>query len=111
MSENNNSTVKLICILDYIGILCLLGLFIEKDDPKVKYHTNQGLILCIVGLVISAVTAVIRVIPVIGWIVGGILGAVCGLAWLVLAILGIVNVINDRQEPLPVIGTLFTILK
>lgn len=110
MSENNNGTAKLICILDYIGILCLLGLFIEKDDANVKYHTNQGLVLCIVGLVASAVAAVLGVLPLIGWI-GRIVGGVVGLVWLVLAILGIVNVINDRQEPVPVVGTLFTVIK
>ena len=37
----NNSTAKVISILDYIGILWILGLFIEKDDPDVKFHTNQ----------------------------------------------------------------------
>ena len=45
--NNNNSTVKLITILDYIGILFILGFFVEKDNEDVKFHTNQGIILCI----------------------------------------------------------------
>jgi len=40
--NNNNSTVKLITILDYIGILFILGFFVEKDNEDVKFHTNQG---------------------------------------------------------------------
>lgn len=51
--NNNNSTVKLITILDYIGILFILGFFVEKDNEDVKFHTNQGIILCIFDIAVS----------------------------------------------------------
>ena len=53
--NNNNSTVKLITILDYIGILFILGFFVEKDNEDVKFHTNQGIILCIFDIAVSIV--------------------------------------------------------
>ena len=96
----NNSTAKVISILDYIGILWILGLFIEKDDPDVKFHTNQGLILFLLE-VVTGVFSVLSVIPILGIVftlAGGLLGIVC----LVLAILGIVNAAQGLQKPLPV---------
>lgn len=109
----NNSTAKVITILDYIGILWILGLFIEKDDPDVKFHTNQGLILFLLEVVTGVVTGVFTLlsfIPVLGIVftlASGLLGIVC----LVLAILGIVNAAQGLQKPLPVIGTLFSFIK
>ena len=105
----NNSTAKVISILDYIGILWILGLFIEKDDQDVKFHTNQGLTLFLLEVVTGVFTA-LAVIPFVGFlftIIGGILGIVC----LVLAILGIVNAAQGQQKPLPVIGTMFSFIK
>ena len=105
----NNSTAKVISILDYIGILWILGLFIEKDDPDVKFHTNQGLILFLLE-VVTGVFSVLSVIPILGIVftlAGGLLGIVC----LVLAILGIVNAAQGLQKLLPVIGTLFSFIK
>ncbi len=105
----NNSTAKVISILDYIGILWILGLFIEKDDPDVKFHTNQGLILFLLE-VVTGVCSALSIIPFIGLlftIVGSLLGIVC----LVLAILGIVNAAQGQQKPLPVIGTMFSFIK
>lgn len=75
----NNSTAKVISILDYIGILWILGLFIEKDDPDVKFHTNQGLILFLLE-VVTGVFSVLSVIPILGIVftlAGGLLGIVC----------------------------------
>ena len=72
----NNSTAKVISILDYIGILWILGLFIEKDDPDVKFHTNQGLILFLLE-VVTGVFSVLSVIPILGIVftlAGGLLG-------------------------------------
>ncbi len=101
----NQSAAKVVSILDYIGILWILGLFIEKEDPDVKFHTNQGLILFLLEVISSAIT-ILSSIPFLGWlfsIVGGILGFLC----LILAILGIVNASQGKTKPLPVIGNLF----
>lgn len=109
---NNNGTAKVISILDYIGILWILGLFVEKDDPDVKFHTNQGLVLFLLDVAVGVVNLILGFlswIPVAGWlfsIVGWVLGVVC----LVLMILGIVNAAQGQRKPLPVIGGI-TLLK
>ncbi len=109
----NNSTVKVITILDYIGILFLLGLFIEKDNEDVRYHTNQGLILCLFEIligVISGILQIFRFIPLVGWVFG-LLSTLLWLLAVAMMILGIVHAAQGERKPLPVIGNLFTFIK
>ena len=83
-------------ILAYIGILVIIPILAVKDSPYTRYHCNQGLILLICGVI----AGVIGAIPVLGWILGGILGLVV----FVLFVLGLLNAINGRAKELPVIG-------
>ncbi len=105
----NNSTAKVITVLDYIGILWILGLFVEKDHPAVKFHTNQGLTLFILGIVASVVGA-LSFVPLVGFVFG-LIGSLLGLCCLVLAILGIVHAVQGECKPLPIIGGLLNIIK
>lgn len=67
-----------------------------KNDPFVKFHVKQGLLLFI------------------GWIIVWVLGMITWRLWsvlwildlglLVLLILGIINALNGKQEPLPIVG-------
>lgn len=85
-----------IAILSYIGILVLVPLLTAKEDEFVKYHAKQGLVLFIA----EVATTLIAWIPVIGWLIG----FVAWIIWLVLSIMGIVNVLGSKKKPLPFIG-------
>ena len=106
--QPDNSTVRVITILDYLGFLCLLGLFIEKDNEDVRFHTNQGLILFLLEIAVGIVGALLS--GLLG-LVGSLLSSLLSLACLVLAILGIINAVNGQRRPLPIIGALFTFIK
>ncbi|MDP2930596.1 MAG: hypothetical protein Q8N56_03265 [bacterium] len=67
-----------------------------KNDPFVKYHVKQGLVLFL-GWVIACAFSFI---PLSGWFVGRLL--YFGL--FILLIIGILNAANSRQAPLPLIG-------
>ena len=69
----------------------------SKNDPFVKYHVKQGLVLFIASVIVSII---IRVLPVIGWIIAPFLD----LAILIFVIIGIMNAVNGVQKPLPLIG-------
>ncbi len=97
--ENQN---KALAAISYIGILCLVGVFCAKDDQYARFHANQGLVLWIVGIA----NTVIAMIPVIGWIISGVVGVAC----FVFMILGIINACGGKMQPLPIIGK-FQILK
>ena len=114
---------RIYCILSYIGILWLVGLLVqEKNDPKVRFHVGQGIILSIVnvGLVI-VITIVLAILsPIlnqsIGW--GGLLTVyspvytvISNILWIatwaftiVLMIIGILNAVKGKENKLPVIG-------
>jgi len=68
-----------------------------KNDPFVKYHVKQGLVLFI-GYI---VTMIVGMIPVIGWIISPLLG----IFLFVLFIIGIMNAVNGKETPLPVLGS------
>lgn len=119
MGASDNT--KLFTILSYIGILWLVGLIADKNNPAVKFHVNQGIILSIFEVGISIVFRILW--SIIGYsfsytfFLPGIISLIMGLiqfaCWsiiVVLAIIGIVHAAGGRQEPLPIIGRLFTIL-
>ena len=86
-------------VLCYFGILVLIPLLTEsKNDPFVKFHIKQGLVLLIAGVIVGAVSA----IPFLGWVVGGI----ASLILLVLFIMGIVNAAGGQEKELPIIGSM-----
>lgn len=93
---------KLMSIVAYLGVFCLVPLFIAKDSPYARFHTNQGLLLFLFGLI----TSVAGLIPYVGWIVA----AAISIFNCLLMVVGILNVIKGEAKELPVIGK-FRILK
>jgi uncharacterized membrane protein len=94
--QSNNT---LMAILSYLGILIIVPFLTDaKNDPFVKFHIKQGLVLIIswvVGMFIG-------VIPVLGWILAPlftIFNVVC-------LIIGIINASSGKQKELPLIGTI-----
>lgn len=68
-----------------------------KNDPFVKYHVKQGLLLFI-GSFITMLVSWMPVIHRFSWILG--------LAIFVLLIIGIMNAANGKEKSLPLIGHL-----
>ena len=71
-----------------------------KNDPFVKYHVKQGLVLFITAVVIGIVDQFLFFIPFIGWTLSWLLG----LLMIVLLITGILSASKGEQKPLPIIG-------
>ena len=44
---------KAMAVLSYLGILVLVPLLGAKNSPFARFHTNQGLILCIATILYS----------------------------------------------------------
>ena len=108
--QQTDNTAKVICILDYFSVLCLLGLFVEKDNPDVRFHTNQGLILFLLEVIICVVSAVLGWIPIVGFIVR-VVCSLLGLVCIILSIVGIINASQNQRRPLPLVGTWITLIK
>jgi uncharacterized membrane protein len=94
-SEPDNSVVM--AALAYIGPLVIVSYIMGKDNPFVKYHIKQGLVLLVLEVALWFVGRMLFFLwPVIG---------IVNLALLVLAILGIINAINKKEKELPLVGS------
>ena len=100
---------RFMAILAYLSWLVIIPIIAAKDSPFARFHANQGLILTIAGTVCGAVIKFLVKFPLVGWIFS-LAGKLLGLVWLILAIMGIVNVVNGRARELPLIGR-FQLLK
>ena len=95
---------KLYSILSYVGILWLIGMLAapEKDDALVRFHVNQGLVLTIASVVLTAAINLVGII--LPDILTGLLSFSVSVASLVFMILGIIAANNGEEKELPIIG-------
>ena len=77
----------------------------HNKSPFVKFHTNQGTLLFIFAVGGSIVSSILAII-----LIGIVLGFAVGIASLVFLVIGIINAVNGRMKPLPLIGK-YTIIK
>lgn len=85
--EKNTGMAVVAYILFFVPLLTE-----SKNDPFVKYHVKQGLVLFLAWVAVSAVAMVIWPLSILN------------LGLLVLLVLGIINALHGKEEPLPLIG-------
>jgi uncharacterized membrane protein len=92
---------NLMAVFAYLWVLILIPFLTDsKNEPFVKYHLKQGLALVIFEIIGWIAGWVLVFIPIIGWLI-------MWLWWitsLILAIIGILNVLNGREKELPLVG-------
>lgn len=91
---NANKTMG---IISYIWLLCLVPLFAAPQSKFAKFHANQGLVLAIIGTVVSIFAGILPIfLAWIFWIID--------VAWFCFMIIGIMNANNGKAKELPYIG-------
>ena len=86
----------LMAVLAYISILILIPFLTAKDDPFVKFHIKQGAVLFVLNIIVIVVGMLMFTLkPILGILNIGIS---------VLAIFGIVNAIQGKEEEVPLVG-------
>lgn len=99
MNESGKSEVStktVMGVLSYIGPLVIVSYIVMKDDSFVKFHIKQGLTLLVLEV---AIWVIVMMMPLL-WP----LAQITNIAILILAIVGIVNVVKNKENPLPLIG-------
>ncbi|OGF20737.1 hypothetical protein A2316_02560 [Candidatus Falkowbacteria bacterium RIFOXYB2_FULL_38_15] len=94
--KDQKSQNTLMALLAYIVFFIPL-LTDAKNDEFVKYHVKQGLGLFILSIVVGIINSTI---PFYFWFIGTILW----LGVLVFFVIGIMNALGEKKEPLPLIG-------
>ncbi len=103
---------KVYAILAYLGILFLVPLLAAPNSRFARFHTNQGIVLFLATLVITAGSIPLFFLswfPILGCLTA-VAPFVAMAGAFVLMILGIINAATGKCEPLPLIGG-FQILK
>lgn len=95
-TPEQQSKNTLMGILAYIGPLVIVSYITAKDDPFVKFHIQQGLVLLTIEIVFSIISKMIWPLFIIS--------ALINLGTFILSIVGIVNVAQGKKENLPVVG-------
>ncbi len=90
-------------IVSYITIVGWIVAYFAGTREESKFHLNQALVLGIISFAVSLIAGIVVIIPLVGGIIAGILG-ILDLGFLALAIIGIINAYNGKEEKLPVIG-------
>ena len=85
---------KLFPSLSYLGPLCFLPLILGSDDFT-KFHAKQGLRLFIASKILQAVG---------GFAFGSMVGVAVEIFQILMALIGIKNVVNGEKKKLPYIG-------
>ncbi len=109
-TPNTNSSAPkvetnvLMGVLAYLGPLVIISYLVSKDDPFVKFHIKQGLVLVVIQLILWVLMSMMM------W---GLwpLFMLIRLGILVLAIIGIVNVIQKQEKALPLVGSFASYFK
>lgn len=91
---SKNNTVM--AVLSYIGPLVIISYLAGKDDPFVRFHAKQGMIVFGLEIIIWVLGSMMYGL----WMIMNLLN----LATLILSIIGIINAVNGNQKELPVIG-------
>ena len=97
---------KTLAVISYITIIgWLIAYFQYKDkerDPFVTYHMKQSLGIAIISIILGIViNVIVRIVPSLSVVV------YANIAILALWVLGIINAVNGRKKPVPVVGPLF----
>lgn len=101
MANSHREGKNSMAVFAYLWVLIIIPFLTDaKDDPFVKFHLKQGLALIVFDVVGWFVSALIGWFPIIGWLIVWLFW----IASLVLAIIGIMNVLNGEEKELPLIG-------
>jgi uncharacterized membrane protein len=95
--ENSNQKNVVMAVLAYLGPLVIISYLVAKDDPFVKFHIRQGLVL-------FAIEVIVWFVGMVFWLLWPILGII-NMITFVLSIIGIINAVQGNQKQLPIVGS------
>ncbi|MBF0626955.1 MAG: hypothetical protein HQL91_01920 [Magnetococcales bacterium] len=87
---------KMLAAMSYLGILSLVPLVVNREDPYVRFHARQGIVLWMWEVL--AIYSL--VIPGVGRAFFGISSLLCFL----FSVIGLVSVFTGRAWKLPLVG-------
>lgn len=101
-------TVGILSYCTLIGFIIAIILNSKQKSEFGAFHLQQalGLIVCsiVASIALSICGVILAFIPIIGPIVAMLMFPLFGLGCLALVVIGIINAVNGKMSPLPVVG-------
>ena len=96
---NEGKNIAIIAYITLIGLIIAFVMNNEKKNSFAAYHIRQSLGLICTGFALGLV----NIIPILGWVIAifGTIILIC------LWIFGILNAINEKKQPIPLVGKLY----
>lgn len=107
------SNHEMTSVLSYLGILVLIPfLVIEKKnrDDFIKFHLRQGFVLLVLELILWAVVGVFGWIPVVGWLISGIVGLIW-VAIIIVIVIAIIKALSNEKWKIPIVSDYTYLIK
>ncbi|MEE9350050.1 MAG: hypothetical protein V3U80_08390 [Flavobacteriaceae bacterium] len=98
-TQNQDKNIAIIAYLTIIGLIIAFILNNDKKDKFTNFHIQQSLGIAVIALGFF----VIGMIPVLGWIISFLGFFLILFLW----IMGLINAINGRENPVPFFGEKF----
>jgi len=91
-------------ILSYLGILVIIPFLMAKENPFVKFHIKQGLVLVAIQLLVWLLseTFLFKIDSLVPFV---------QIVLFILSVIGIVNVLKKRERELPFVGSFAKYIK
>ena len=83
-------------VIAYLGVFVVVSYLVAKDDPFVKFHIKQGLVLLVIEITAGFLATFM-------WMLWPLV-EIANVAIVVLTIIGIVHAVQGKEEELPVVG-------
>lgn len=101
----NRRTISIVSYLTIVGwLISFLVYYNGGRSAFAQYHLKQSFGLGVLGVIVSTFfIPIISINPLISALV-----AILGFAISIALIFGIVNAVNQKRKPLPIIGLMFT---
>ncbi len=114
--ESDPRNIKLLCVLSYVGPLFFMGKFsVEKDDPDVKFHSDQGLILFSLVIALFFIDFLLSLIlsffPAMNEILVLLFSVAIVVMWAIIAFMGIYYALKGKKTKLPIVSDVSEFIK
>ncbi len=101
-APSNDNVMAAVATIPLVGLIIY---FAMKDSSEfVRFYAKQSIGLLILEIVVWIVTAVIGVIPFLGWVIGPILGMVANLGILAIWLILLINALQGKKYRLPLLA-------
>lgn len=96
---DEGKTIAIIAYITVIGLIIAIILNNDKKNAFAAFHIRQALGVGLASLVIG----VLNIIPYIGWLAFAVGSILLFVMWIV----GLINALNGKMKPVPVLGKQF----